>query len=114
MNKHIVHDNARANHWSLRETREIEPGQYLYTYLSTALRLTVLVSYEDSKPFTGHEHGVHLSVAGINMGYKPTWKQIQRVKTDFLGPEGVAVQYYPKESELLDINNTYHIWSVEA
>lgn len=38
------------------------------------------------------------------------WSEIQRIKTELFGPETMAVEYYPKHSELMDVANIYWIF----
>ena len=38
------------------------------------------------------------------------WSEKQRVKNEIFGEESVAIEVFPKESELVDEANMYHIW----
>ena len=38
------------------------------------------------------------------------WREKQRIKNEIFGPERVAVEVFPKVSELVDQANLYHIW----
>jgi 1-acyl-sn-glycerol-3-phosphate acyltransferase len=38
------------------------------------------------------------------------WKEMQRIKNEIFGPEVMAIEYYPKESELQDLHNIYWMW----
>lgn len=38
------------------------------------------------------------------------WREKQRIKNELFGKEKVAVEVFPKESELVDEANMYHIW----
>jgi hypothetical protein len=38
------------------------------------------------------------------------WKTMQGIKNEVFGPETVAVEYYPAQSELLDTHNIYWMW----
>lgn len=39
-----------------------------------------------------------------------TWREMQRVKNELVGPERVAVEVYPPVSELVDGANMFHLW----
>jgi hypothetical protein len=38
------------------------------------------------------------------------WKEKQRIKNELWGEEYTAVEVFPKESELVDAANMYHLW----
>lgn len=38
------------------------------------------------------------------------WSEKQRIKNEIFGQESSAVEVFPKESELVDEANMYHIW----
>jgi hypothetical protein len=38
------------------------------------------------------------------------WRHFQRIKNELAGVEREAVEIYPKESQLVDEANTYHLW----
>lgn len=38
------------------------------------------------------------------------WAEIQKIKNQLLGPEAFAFEVYPRESELVDDFNVYHLW----
>ena len=39
-----------------------------------------------------------------------SWADLQRIKNEIVGPERVAVEVFPPESELVDEMNAYHLW----
>jgi hypothetical protein len=38
------------------------------------------------------------------------WREKQRIKNEIFGKERVAIEVFPKESELVDAANMYHFW----
>ena len=38
------------------------------------------------------------------------WSDFQRIKNEIAGPERIALEVYPAESELTDTANIYHLW----
>lgn len=41
------------------------------------------------------------------------WSVLQRIKNECFGKETVAIQYFPKESELVNDKNIYWIWIMD-
>lgn len=41
-----------------------------------------------------------------------TWAEKQMIKNDLFGKERQAVELYPKESELINDSNVYHLWLI--
>lgn len=41
------------------------------------------------------------------------WSQLQRIKNEVSGSDKMAVQVFPKESNLIDQANMYHLWVFE-
>jgi len=54
--------------------------------------IRVMVQKHDDTPITGH------------------WSELQKIKNEIFGSETVAVEYYPKESQLLNDYNIYWLW----
>ncbi|MEP6671660.1 MAG: hypothetical protein ABJF10_21030 [Chthoniobacter sp.] len=38
------------------------------------------------------------------------WRQFQQIKNELVGPEFEAVELFPAESRLVDMDNEYHLW----
>lgn len=38
------------------------------------------------------------------------WRDLQRIKTEVMGPEVEAIELYPAESRHVDTSNQYHLW----
>jgi len=60
------------------------------TSKGTAIRCMIQNHFD--KPINGH------------------WREIQDIKNEIFGKESEAVEFYPKESELVDDHNIYWIW----
>lgn len=41
---------------------------------------------------------------------KNHWREMQNIKNAIFGREAEAVEFYPKESELVDVANVYWLW----
>jgi hypothetical protein len=41
------------------------------------------------------------------------WRALQRIKNELVGEEYEAIEIYPRESELIDEANQYHLWVME-
>jgi hypothetical protein len=51
-----------------------------------------------------------LSIKTRDKQARHDWRDLQRIKNEIIGPEYVAVEIYPKESNLVDTANQYHLW----
>jgi hypothetical protein len=54
--------------------------------------IQVLIQRHDDQPITNH------------------WSEIQRIKNEIFGQQTTAVEYYPAESDLVNLHNIYWIW----
>lgn len=52
------------------------------------------------------EHACMKNVADTDI----PWSEKQRIKNELFGKERIAVEVFPKESELVDAANMYHLW----
>lgn len=52
----------------------------------------VLIQRHDSLPITNH------------------WSELQAIKNEVFGEEVTAIEYYPKQSKLIDDHNIYWLW----
>lgn len=57
--------------------------------------IRAMIKKHDGNPIPGH------------------WSEIQKIKNEIFGKEAVAVEFYPKESELVNEKNIYWIWIFE-
>ena len=46
----------------------------------------------------------------VNGSKEPSWAELQRIKNELIGLERQAVQVYPRQSELVDQADMYHLW----
>ena len=61
-------------------------------------------------PGAGWPPLVHLSIKRIDREPIHDWRDLQRIKTEIIGPECEAVELYPAESRVVDTANQYHLW----
>ena len=52
----------------------------------------------------------HLSIKRNDRSPMHDWREMQRIKTEILGPDVEAVEIYPAESRVVDGSNQYHLW----
>lgn len=43
-------------------------------------------------------------------GTEISWSEKQRIKNEIFGEDAVAIEVFPKETELVDEVNMYHVW----
>jgi len=39
-----------------------------------------------------------------------SWSDLQRIKNELIGNDRMAVEVYPREEDLVDSANMYHLW----
>ena len=52
------------------------------------------------------EHAAFRNLEGNDI----PWAEKQKIKNEIFGPERIALEVFPKESELVDAANMYHLW----
>jgi hypothetical protein len=52
----------------------------------------------------------HLSIKRIDKAPIRNWRDLQRIKNELCGPECDAVEIFPRESQLVDTANQFHLW----
>lgn len=61
----------------------------------------------DGRPWT------YLSIKRRDKKPIHDWRAFQRIKNELVGEEYEAIEIYPRESELIDEANQYHLWVME-
>jgi hypothetical protein len=51
----------------------------------------------------------HAAIRNLN-STDISWAEKQKIKNELFGTERIAIEVFPKESELVDAANMYHIW----
>jgi hypothetical protein len=51
----------------------------------------------------------HAAIRNLNSTDIP-WAEKQKIKNELFGTERIAIEVFPKESELVDAANMYHLW----
>lgn len=52
----------------------------------------------------------HLIVRATDGKGEPPWRDMQRIKDELIGTEAEAVQVYPRQADITDQANCYHLW----
>lgn len=55
-------------------------------------------------------HLVQLTITRLDGKPCKDWRHFQQIKNELVGPEFEAVELYPAESRLVDMDNEYHLW----
>jgi hypothetical protein len=58
-------------------------------------------------PETG---AAYLSIKRIDQAQARSWRDIQQIKDQLLGPDCEAVELFPAQGRLVDTANQYHLW----
>lgn len=67
------------------------------------------VNIQDVKDDQGHTWK-WLSIKRRDKKPVHDWRALQRIKNDLVGEEFEAIEIYPRESQLIDEANQYHLW----
>lgn len=59
------------------------------------------------------ENALWLSIRRNDRQAVHDWRHFQRIKNELVGPEREAVEIFPKESQLVDTANSYHLWVLD-
>ncbi len=51
-----------------------------------------------------------MSIKNKGRGALHDWRDFQRIKNELAGPEREAIEIYPRESDLVDTAEQYHVW----
>lgn len=74
----------------------------------TGRELNVIVTYHEDR-----SELIHISVSLPNR--IPNWTEMSFIKEEILGPETVAIQIHPRNSEKVNLHpHCLHIWSSKA
>lgn len=65
---------------------------------------TYVVEVTSKPPF------IHLDISRHDGQPCKSWKELQQIKNELVGPECEAVELFPAESRLVDTANQYHLW----
>jgi hypothetical protein len=53
---------------------------------------------------------IHLSIRDDGRSAQHDWRDFQRIKNEVVGPETEMVEMYPRNSQVVDYSNQYHLW----
>ena len=65
-------------------------------------------------PDKKHEGAIWLSIRSNDRKAIRDWRHFQKIKNELAGAEREAVEVYPRESNLVDEANTYHLWVLDS
>lgn len=88
---------AKVHGW-LREMNE--------AYRATDGRYAVLVRTLETGQLGSVKHAAIRNAESTEI----SWSEKQRIKNELFGEEKQAIEFFPKQSELIDEANMYHIW----
>lgn len=103
-----VHDDYIAN----LSTRLNMPEPVLREFLTQEMKNMTMfcntryqVQRRDSE-----DDNVWLSIKRIDQGQLRSWRDLQRIKNELVGPECEFMEIFPAESRLVDTANQYMLW----
>ncbi len=68
----------------------------------------VVMIYDNQE--TTHGKAIRIMVQRHDDEPIHSWMDLQKIKNEIFGNEVVAIEYYPKQSELVDQHNIYWLW----
>jgi len=68
------------------------------------------VQISDYLTADGYGHVNHLWIRHHTGVMPSSWSDLQRIKNEIIGPEYLALEVYPRMSELTDEANIAHLW----
>jgi hypothetical protein len=75
-------------------------------------RFTVMI---DDQAATTHGPAIRAMIQNhTDTPIKNHWSEIQSIKNEIFGEETMAIEYYPANSELVNLHNIYWIWIFPA
>lgn len=88
-----------------------QKGQFVPSWMTRAFRnnqFTVMI-------FDGIKTSAGPAIRAMVQKHDDTpiknhWMSMYRIKNEIFGPETIAIEYYPKESELTNDHNIYWMW----
>jgi hypothetical protein len=99
--------------WELRDARkvpvpraELRPNERWLPDCYVNSRYSVQISLVA----TAYGDVTHLWIRAHDGSMPRSWRDLQRIKDELVGPERVAVEVFPPESELGDSANMAHLW----
>jgi hypothetical protein len=51
----------------------------------------------------------HLAITSLS-GERPSWPEMQKIKSELATPESMGVEVYPPDAEIVDDADMYHLW----
>lgn len=55
-----------------------------------------------------------LGISNADQSARRDWREFQQIKNELVGPEVVAIEVYPKESEKVDPSNFFLLWCLHG
>lgn len=43
-----------------------------------------------------------------------SWMELQAIKNHYWGVEGIAVEWYPPQADVVNLRNTRHLWRIKC
>jgi hypothetical protein len=53
----------------------------------------------------------HLRIRRSDMKPVHNWRDLQTIKNDLWGKNVIAIEIYPYDSNIVDLSNSYHLWT---
>ena len=106
----VARKRRRRGQWGAWKTRTFPPGSAGSGWAAqfTTAHVNRVFSVLDRTHPCGARH---LAVSSLS-GVRPSWTEMQRIKTEIAGADATAIEVYPPEGEVVDDADMFHIWVV--
>lgn len=93
------------------EPIDLSTVEYHPSWLTRAYSNTRYVVMIDDQCKTTHGPAIRAMVQkNDDIPIPNHWSEMQKIKNELFGQETTAIEYYPKESELVNEHNIYWMW----
>lgn len=107
-----LHKIVKVVPWKLEEIpegwNELTIAMSDMSYYKHRSGVLVIASIDTMADGTVWKH-----VSASRAGHNPSWEDMYGIKRVFFGDDSEAIQVFPKLSDLVDITDCLHIWSLD-
>ena len=102
-------DNSPWSDWEEGEVDRSDP-KVAFAFRTEAVLLNSKYQVAIRAKETPSGRMIHLSIKRHDKMPIRDWRDLQRIKNELVGEEAEAMELFPKESNMVDTSNQYHMW----
>ena len=93
--------------------RTLPPGNPMPPSMTRAFRNNRYIVQVNDYAETTVGYAIRAMVQSLTGEPVRNWEDLQRVKNECFGEETVAIEYYPAQSQLVNVHHIYWLWIFE-